>query len=85
MWSYSVFPVTLMLFLQYKTSINPLIKASVFSAIGSFIIQPIAKLLDLYHPKQWSNYYSFIILFVIYLFANFVATRSSFDKISENK
>ena len=83
MWSYSLVPVTIMLVLQYKTHLNPLLKAIVYSAIASFGGLFIFQLLGMYHPKHWSNFYSFIIMIIIYLVCNYVVTRSSFDKFSK--
>lgn len=81
MWSYSLLPVITMLLLQFKPKINPLIKATVLGAGGSFIGLPIFKWLGMYHPKQWSHFYSFFIVIVIYLIAHFVVKRSSFSRL----
>ena len=81
MWSYSLMPVSIMLLLQWKPNISPLIKAIVYSAIASFIGLRIFEWLGMYHPKQWSNIYSFVITIVIYLIADFVSKRSSLEKL----
>lgn len=80
-WDFTLFPVTAMLFFQYKTKINPFVKAVVFSALGSFIVQPLFQWLGFYNPKEWKHYYSFPIVIIIYLIAHFFTTRKSFEKI----
>lgn len=70
-----------MLLLQWKPNISPLIKAIVYSAVSAFVGLPMFRLLGMYHPKQWSNIYSFVITVVIYLIADFVSKRSSFEKL----
>src|SRR5665648_869706 len=80
-WSYSLMPVSIMLLLQWKPNISPLIKAIVYSAVASFIGLRIFEWLGMYHPKHWSNIYSFVIVIVIYLIADFVSKRSSFKKL----
>ena len=81
MWTYSLIPVSTMLLLQWKPNISPLIKAIVYSAVVSFIGLRIFEWLGMYHPKHWSNIYSFVIVIVIYLIADFVSKCSSFKKL----
>jgi len=80
-WDFTLIPVITMVFLQYKPMINPLVKAVVFSGIGSFGAQPLFVLLDFYVPKHWHHYYSFPIFMGIYLLAHFLATRDNFERL----
>lgn len=70
-----------MVFLQYKPMSNPLVKAAVFSGLGSFGAQPLFVLLDFYAPKHWHHYYSFPIFMGIYLLAHFLVTRDNFERL----
>ena len=79
-WDFSLLPVATMFFLQYKPKAKPVIKALIYSLIGSFIWQPLAVLLHLYHPKHWPHYYSFPLFFALYLLANYVYSRNDFAK-----
>jgi uncharacterized membrane protein len=81
MWSYSLMPVSIMLLLQWKPNISPIIKAIVYSTLVSFISLRVFEWLGMYHPKHWSNIYSFVITIVIYLIADFVSKRFSFEKL----
>ncbi len=80
-WDFTLLPVITMAFLQYKPMINPLVKATVFSLIGSFGAQPLFVVLGYYSPKHWHHYYSFPIFIVIYLVAQFVVTRNNFKRL----
>ncbi|HEY5588510.1 MAG TPA: CBO0543 family protein [Candidatus Paceibacterota bacterium] len=77
----SLLPIATMTFLQYKPNINPIIKASIYSGIATFIAQPIFAWLGIYNRNQWKDYYSFPIFIIIYLIAHFFATREYFDKL----
>ena len=50
-------------------------------AIAAFIGLPVSEWLGLYDPQHWSNIYSYVIVIVIYLIADFVSRRSSFEKL----
>lgn len=80
-WDFTLLPVTAMLFFQYKSNINTYIKAAVFSALASFIVQPFFTWMGLYNPQNWKHYYSFPIIFVIYLIGNWFVTRDKFEKV----
>lgn len=80
-WNFTIMPVTSMLFYQYKPQINPLIKSVVFSAIGSFIGQPMFAYIGVYNPKHWKHYYSFPILVIIYLIGHYFLTRKNFKEV----
>lgn len=77
----TLLPIATMAFLQYKPNINPLIKAVIFSGIGSFIVQPIFAFLGIYNRHLWKDYYSFPVFIVIYLAAHYFSRLDSFDKL----
>jgi len=80
-WDFTLLPIAAMLFLQYKPNANLLLKAVIYSAIGSFIIQPLFEWLGIYNSKGWKDWYSFPILAVIYLTAHFVSRRKGFGEL----
>jgi hypothetical protein len=47
-WDYSLFPVSMMLLLQYKPKVNIFIKAIGFAAICAFVFEPLFSWMDLY-------------------------------------
>ncbi|HEY0826646.1 MAG TPA: CBO0543 family protein [Bacilli bacterium] len=68
-WNFSLIPVTIMLFLQYRPTVSPLIKAAVFGGFTAFVAEPLAQWVDLYEPEQWRHIYSFLIYIFIYMTA----------------
>ena len=78
---FSLLPVTILLVLQIKPDFNPIIKAICFSAVTSFIMQPIFVWLNIYNPRNWKHYYSFPIFIVIYLIAHFLSRRKNFKTL----
>jgi hypothetical protein len=75
-WDLSVMPVTAMLFYQFKSNINPWIKAVVFGVFGAFVSEPIFEWLDIYQRINWEYWYSFPIYIVIYMIGYYVVRRS---------
>ncbi|MDT8863066.1 hypothetical protein N0O92_23215 [Alkalihalobacillus sp. MEB130] len=80
-WSIVVIPVVVMFFLQYKPDANPFLKSVIFSSLLSFIGLPFLRFIGIYHPVKWNVFYSFIILFIIYLIAHFLVQRDKFEKV----
>ena len=74
-------PVATMLFIQFFPKVNPLIKSIAYSALASFVFQPINSWLGLYNNMTWKHYYSFPILIIVYLLANYFASKNNFAKI----
>lgn len=74
-FDFSIFPVTIMLLLQYKQHISPFLKALFFAIIGSFVGEPIFKWIGFYEEIHWSSFYSFPIYFLLFLFAYWVSKR----------
>lgn len=75
----SVLPVVTMLFIQYFPRIKPVWKALVYSAAGAFLFEQIMEWLGLYYDIIWKHVYSFPILFVMYLFADWMTKRRRFE------
>jgi hypothetical protein len=80
-FDFSSLPVITMLFIQFFPKIKPVIKALVYAVVGSLVFQPLMELIGLYCHDQWEDYYSIPILFVIYLLADYLAARTTFEKI----
>lgn len=78
---YSVVPVSIMFLIQYKPQIHPLIKGAFFGGFGAFIGMPIMGELHLYKNIDWKYGYSFLILVIMYLIADWFSKRKSFDEI----
>jgi len=81
LWDMSVLPVVTMTFLQYKTNINPLIKALVFAGLASFVVEPFFAWMNFYDPEKWKHLYSFPVFIIIYLLAHFCSLRKSFGNL----
>jgi hypothetical protein len=57
------------------------LKAIIFSVASSFIAEPIFVAIGLYNPKQWKYIYSFPVVIIIYLIADWLSKRKDFEKI----
>lgn len=77
----SSLPVVTMLFIQFFPKVKPFYKAVVYSAFASFVFQPFMSFVGLYDNLQWENYYSFPILIIIYLLANYFANKNRYAKL----
>ena len=75
---YSTLPVSIMLLLQFKPHIHPLIKAVVFAGFGAYIGMPLLSVAHLYQKLDWAYTYSFFTLIFMYLMAHWVSRRQSF-------
>jgi hypothetical protein len=71
-WDFTLFPVSIMVFLQFKPNINKYIKAIVFSFMCSFVFEPFFSWIDMYHMIHWEFWYSFIIYVPLYLFYDYL-------------
>ena len=78
----SALPVTTMIFIQLFPKVRPVWKALVYSALGSFVFQPLMKWMGLYNNMNWEHYYSFPILVGIYLTAHYIVTRHRFSRLT---
>jgi hypothetical protein len=77
-WNYSLFPVLIMLILQFKPKVNSIIKALVFAFMCGFVFEPFADWIGLYTMIHWKFWYSFIIYIPLYLIFNYVYKSSLF-------
>lgn len=80
-WDFSLIPVTMMLWLQFKPTLNPLLKAVIYSALTSFIGEPLFEWIGFYNPIRWSVLYSFAIYIVIFLIAYRISKSKTFDTL----
>lgn len=71
-WDFTLFPVSVMIMLQFKPKINKYIKTVFFSFLCSFIFEPLFSWLSMYHMVNWKYWYSFIIYIPIYLFYDYI-------------
>jgi hypothetical protein len=71
-WDFTLFPVSVMILLQFKPKIKAYIKGIVFSFLCSFIFEPLFSFLGMYHITNWKYWYSFIIYIPLYLFYNYL-------------
>ncbi|GIQ71088.1 hypothetical protein DUZ99_03200 [Xylanibacillus composti] len=77
-WDTSLFPVIIMLLIQYKPLVHPLLKAIVFSGMSSFVGEPLMAWLDYYVMANWEYFYSFPIYVLIYMTAHWLSQRTQF-------
>lgn len=80
-WDFSLIPVTMMLWLQFKPTLNPFIKAVIYSVLTSFIGEPLFEWIGLYTRVKWNVFYSFPIWIVIYLIAYRISKTKAFDPL----
>ncbi|WP_088104216.1 CBO0543 family protein [Halalkalibacter urbisdiaboli] len=81
-WSIAILPISIMTVLQIKPNVNPFLKSAIYSAVIAFIALPLLHLIGVYHPVKWHYFYSFLILFVLYLMAYFLVRRSHFEELT---
>lgn len=80
-WDMTLFPVSIMLVLQYTKNINPLLIAIIYSAIISFAAEPFFEWINFYRPLHWKSIFSFPIYILLYLIAYFISKRNTFDPL----
>jgi hypothetical protein len=78
-WDFTLLPVAVMTSLQITFKISPFIRAIVFSAVSSFIMEPLFVSLGFYNPKHWRYIYSFPIFILIYLVSVWISKRQNFE------
>ena len=71
-WNYSVFPVMVMLILQFKPKINSIIKALGFAFFCAFVFEPFTEWIGIYNLNHWKFWYSFVIYILLYLIFNYI-------------
>lgn len=77
-WDFSVFPVIIMLLLQYKPKVANWKKGLLFASGSAFIGEPLFIWLGLYVPLKWFPIISFPIYFVIFMIAAKIAHSKSY-------
>ncbi|MFC0471891.1 CBO0543 family protein [Halalkalibacter kiskunsagensis] len=80
-WDFSLIPVITMLWLQFKPTLHPFLKAIIYSTFISFIGEPLIEWIGLYSSGQWTPFYSFPIYIVIYLVAYRISKAKTFNDI----
>jgi len=66
-WDFALFPVAIMLLIQFKPKVSPLIKAIGFGLICGFVFEPLFAWMDVYVYTNWKHWYSFVIYTLLYL------------------
>lgn len=84
-YHFSLAPVAVMLALQIKPKMNPLLKGILFSAIAAFGGMNFFNAIDFYNPKNWSTLYDFIIFLTFYYAAYSVTKIESYAKLDKDK
>ena len=82
-YHYSLAPVGVMLALQIKPKMNPLLKGAIFSALAAFGAMKFFDAIGFYDPKHWSSIYDFIIFLLLYFTAYWVTNMESFSKLNK--
>ncbi|MFV2049650.1 CBO0543 family protein [Metabacillus sp. YM-086] len=77
----ALMPVVVMFLIQYKPHYSPVRKAIIFGLLTAFIGEPTVVFTDIYKPLKWQYIYSVPIYFAIFLIANWLTTRDSFEEI----
>jgi hypothetical protein len=80
-YNFTILPVVTMVFLQYCPNRNRYLKALVYAALGAFGFQPLMEWAGLYLNDEWRDWYSFPILYLFYLAADWLAGRETFEKL----
>jgi len=82
-YHFSLAPVGIMLALQIKPKMNPLLKGVVFAAISAFGGMNFFDAIDFYNPKNWSTLYDFIIFLTLYYVAYAVTKMESYTPLDK--
>ena len=79
-WDFTLFPVSIMIILQFNPKINVYIKAVAFAFFSAFIVEPFFVWMNMYHIVSWKYWYSLIIYFPLYLVFNYIYKSKLFCK-----
>lgn len=74
-------PVTILFLLQIKPEMSSWLKAFIFAVLSSFLAKPLIDWLQLYEPKKWNYFYSFIFQVGIYLLSHYISRRNRYTDI----
>ena len=78
-FNFSLFPVGVMLILQFNPQISPYIKALVFALFSAFIFEPFFIWMKMYHLIHYKCWYSVFIYIPLYLFFNYIYKSKLFN------
>ncbi|MGI8384364.1 CBO0543 family protein [Robertmurraya sp. P23] len=78
---YSLMPVLILFFLQYRPNVNPFIKAIILAGFSAYIGMPLMAMIDMYKKIDWAYTYSFFIILFLYLVAHWFSRRKSFEPL----
>jgi hypothetical protein len=78
-WDLCFLPVIFMYLVQIKPKISPILKAFLYSVIGSFIGEPIFQWLGYYQPLTWNSLYSFPIYFLKFIIGYSLIMSDNFE------
>jgi hypothetical protein len=82
-WDLSLIPTTMTLMMHCKPSFSPLIKALIYGALVAFIGETLFDWLGFYRMVRWEHVYSFPIFVLIYLVADSLTKRKSFEMVDQ--
>ncbi|WP_408010223.1 CBO0543 family protein [Pseudalkalibacillus sp. A8] len=80
-WDLSFLPVIFMFLLQVKPRMSPILKAVLYSIIGTCIGEPVFQWLGYYNPSNWSPVYSFPIYFLKYLVGHILVMSNHYEEL----
>jgi hypothetical protein len=81
-WDLTLIPVAVMFTIQFNPfHLNRYVKAILFSAVASFIIEPLFSYIGFYKLIRWKFIYSFPITILIYIAADWLSRRTNFKEI----
>ena len=81
-WDFTLFPVSVMFFLQVKPNAGKYIKSFMFS-IMCIGFEKLFIWLDFYEEVRWRSFYSFPIYIVVYLIADYIARQNYYKELKE--
>ncbi|ERI95077.1 hypothetical protein HMPREF1982_00475 [Clostridiales bacterium oral taxon 876 str. F0540] len=84
-WNWTLFPVFIILLIQFKSEIKAFYKAVIFSFFCTYIFEPAFEILGMYHRLKWNHWYSFIIYIFIYLFSNYIYNSKRIGDLDKSK
>ncbi|HZK85550.1 MAG TPA: CBO0543 family protein [Desulfosporosinus sp.] len=77
-------PIANMFWIQLLPRLNPVIKSLILATGASFISQPMAVILGIYNPKVWHHYYSFPIVVLLYLIADYLYKQFQAEEVQND-
>ncbi|MFC0472762.1 CBO0543 family protein [Halalkalibacter kiskunsagensis] len=77
-WDWTLIPVSIMMFIEFKPNTSPYIKGLIFAGMTAFIGEPLFQYIGLYKQIAWSSFYSFPIYFFIFLMGYWLSRRNNF-------